>query len=811
MTSIDTPTSIRKAMLANGFEPLPNEDKHVYLKGWTTVVVTDEVIDRWSRNRGWMSTGSRLTYQSQLDVDIDHAFADQIIARWQAELPHLWAGPILERGTDASLKVSFFFRLDRGTPPILRSRGWRDPADPGKVHKVEVLSGPGRQAGVFGWHSKAKGSSYVWYGDDPTNTRLGELPVLTTADAARLLEIADEMMEAAGWEQVAKPFVETDGGDWIHDITADMVFECEDGVTRTLAQMMADVDADGLRCSASFFEGPTAIRTDRCIAHAFDQENGDVFFCVHDFDTGTHGLKQVEVADIGRLLADEPIMREWQENTPPPGRAARRGGAGRMGPGNPPTPRPVNTADTRADELLDEYVFWAAADKTVWSVSALSGRSFTSFQIEQRPFCATVPWLTPAGNPTTKNLNPADIWAGDDERITVEGVNYRVGMPTLYSEGGYRYLNEYRSVAHVATGGSSKTIWEFIEQLVPDPADRKYFIQHLAYKFRHPEVPGPGVVMVAQDEYGTGRGTFFFLLRALFGERNVGEVPYHMFSGRSYQSQYNGWLLKTVVFVNESEDTGEQSKTAARNNAWANLKQHIEPRLYERMIVRKGLPNIHAMVSATVYVAVNDLEELAIKEKDRRCFVIYNGFARDSAFWVRVNESIERAADVGAFAADLLQVDLAGYDPYAPPPVTEAKIDMTEAGKSDQDVGLDMVLGYLKKTGCAIFSMAHVINGMTALTATHGLSYFDGWERRIGKVVGKRCKRVGVRDGQNWTVKVNGKKWATYAWDKATAARFTKLNDLDIRRGLHVAGPLDGGFGAAMDALDALRDGDPQA
>ena len=45
--SFELITAARKAMLRNGFTPLPNVDKQCFLNGWSTIAVTDAVIDSW--------------------------------------------------------------------------------------------------------------------------------------------------------------------------------------------------------------------------------------------------------------------------------------------------------------------------------------------------------------------------------------------------------------------------------------------------------------------------------------------------------------------------------------------------------------------------------------------------------------------------------------------------------------------------------------------------------------------------------------------------------------------------------------------
>lgn len=769
MSKIDNPSDIRKTLLRNGYVPLPNRDKRCFYNGWPTVQPTDDMIAlKWARMHKDKATGVRIDWPlGFLDNDIaDKAVHDDVTTRWIEYLPDVFDGDVLlERTTTApSAKSAYFVRM-REKFGRLATHAYRDAL--GGVHRVEIFGGgSARQAGAYGAHSIEKGTEYVWPFESLTEVPLKDLPELTQQQCVTLLSLATEAMVAAGWTKVEMSQPE-DGGETRYDITEGMQFESDDSVY-SLEELKAALQhyPDGLRLTGSWHD-PLGKNPTRCIAR-LDKRNE---LLITDF--GEDGLKHREASKAQPI--DEAVEAAF---------AALSG----LGEKPPEPPKPKASAAEVAARLLLQYAYMPTSKTPVIPIfdpeAAMSQVNFVTDMLKHSE--------TRKGKLGGEQIvNPGKLWLADPKRITIKGVQMRADQPRpFYEENGALWLNTYSPPVHAGVGGNSDMLWQLIFQVAPHEEERGWLIKRVAHKFRHPEIPGPGVIMLAQDEFGTGRGTFMKLLEKLFGDRYVTQLPAHLFTGSSYQSQYTEWLADSlIVCVEEMIELKGGSKWSAKHDVYERLKELIEPRMKRRKIVRKGMKSTEEVVSCSIFAFLNNLDDVPIHERDRRCFAMRNGGQRDPAFWVDVNRALDNPLDVAAFARDLMKVDLADYSPYDPPPVTEVKEAMAEAAKPDLLIGLDAVIAQIEGKA-ALFSMVHIVNGLQRVRNTDGLHYPDQWESWVGKIVGNRYFRVGVRNGKNWKPHFDGKRWATYAWTRAAAAKWKEADAAFIEKELRKTGPL---------------------
>lgn len=772
MSKIDNPSDIRKTLLRNGYVPLPNRDKRCFYIGWPNVAPTEDMIAlKWARMHKDKATGVRIDWPlGFVDNDIsDMAVHDDVVNRWISFLPDVFDGDVLlARGTTASVKTAYFVRMAEKFGR-LATHVYRDAR--GEEHFVEIYGGgSARQAGAYGAHSVDKGTEYVWPFESLLEVPLEALPQLTQQQCVVLLSLATEAMVAAGWTKVEMSQPD-DGGETRYDITGEMTFESRDSVY-SLDELKAALTQypEGLRLTGGWHD-PASRNVDnpRCIARL--DKRGELLIT----DFGEDGLKHREASKAQPI--DEAVEAAF----------AALGGLG-GGDKPPEPPKPKASAAEMAARLLLQYAYLPTSKTPVIPIFSpdhpMPQGNFVTDMLKHSE--------TRQGKLGGEQIvNPAKLWLADPKRITIKGVQMRADQSRpFFEEDGDLWLNSYRPPVHAREGGNSDMLWELISQIAPYEEERKWLVQNLSFKFRHPEIPGPGVIMLAQDEFGTGRGTFMKLLEKLFGDRYVTQLPAHLFTGSSYQSQYTEWLADSlIVCVEEMIELKGGSKWSAKHDVYERLKELIEPRMKRRKIVRKGMKSTEEFVSCSIFAFLNNLDDVPIHERDRRCFAMRNGGQRDAAFWTVVNASLDNPADVAAFARDLLKVDLAGYSPYDPPPVTEVKEAMAEAAKPDLLIGLDAVIAQIEGKA-ALFSMLHIINGLQRVRNTDGLHYPDQWESWVGKIVGNRYFRVGIRNGRNWKPHFDGKRWATYAWTRAAAAKWKDADAAFIEKELRKTGPL---------------------
>lgn len=758
----DNITQLRLQLFRNGWSPIPNRDKRTFTKGWPSLEIDEDLIRQWGRrNKRDTATGLRIENGlAAIDIDVNiPAVFDAVSRAIEETCPAAYEQGLIRRGK--GVKEAWFVRTSEVFSRI-HTRRWRargaGPDD--ETHCLEIFGGASpRQFGAFGPHTVGDDGkvlvAYRWdeTGGDPSTVCQSELPVLTKAQFHAIADAAERALEAAGLEPVPRSTRGENDATRLYDLAQDMQFDCDDGVRRSLDDLRAHLGAvDHVRCSASWLEGEQAKRPDRCIA-GLDRSGGvtvwesasGVTHCEADrkprdfqleLDRVAEKLKQLEVAERNRLSTRD-------------------------------------SAVVTAAKLLETYALCPEQPQRcvvpLWSGSMDAGMNMSMFRTLMAPYADEE--VGPKGGRVV--INPVDIWNGASKRVAVAGLRMRPDKPRpTYEDRGELWVNTYDPPVHDGAGGDASIGWEFMEQLLPDEREREWFMRWLAYKFRHPSVPGPAVVMVARKQ-GTGRGTLAQLMKKLFGPKYVATLPFHIFAGKSYQSQYNDWAAEALVAViNESSEIGGGAY-AAKHNTYEHLKETVEPRMEERLIVRKGDRSFMAVSFTSYIIATNNPDALPIPPEDRRFAVLSNGEPREPEFWEAVNAWMGEPANVASFAAELRALDLGDYSPNAAPLRTEAKDAMTELGRSDLDRAFDMAMENLPAD---VYVAGQVINLMRAAMHEFEYEFPQSWQAMAKRMITKGGHRVGVKDGINWHPMIEGKRHPVYA-KTAAAARLWQASD----------------------------------
>lgn len=768
---------LRSKLIENGYSPLPNIDKRCFLKGWPDVAVDADEIARWSRrHRRWTATGLRVERGlAVVDIDVsDPATFAAVLKAMREKHPD-----VVECGLQRSgkgCKLAIFVRTAESFSRI-HTRRWLAPgatADDDS-HSVEIFGGASaRQFGAFGPHTLADDGevvvSYRWDElGDPSTVPLAELPVFQKQVFYDLADVAEDTLKRLGFTPVPNSSAGENDAARAYDLTDDMRFDLSDGRSVLLPELrQLAAEAEGLRCSASWLEGAQAKRRDRCLV-SLDRGGG---VCVWESASGvTHCEKDREPhdydLDIDRVAER---LRELDEKTR--NKLHARDGA-----------------VVAATKMLETYAFCPNQPANVvplWAASLDEGMTLTNFRLLLTPHCDEE--IGPRGG--VRKINPADIWIGAERRVSVAGLRMRPDMPRpTYEEAGRLWVNVYSPPLHDAAGGDPAAGIEFMESLLPDAGERHWFLQWLAHKTRRPDVPGPAVIMVAKKQ-GTGRGTLGELLRRVFGPQYVKQLPYTMFAGKSYQSQYNDWGAEALVaVVNESSEAVDGSVYRAKHSAYEHLKELVEPRPTLRMFVCKGRPNFTALSFTSYVIATNHADALPIPATDRRFAVLTNGEPREEAFWRRLNAWMEDEANVAAFVGWLRAYDLTGYSPFTAPTQTHGKLVMSEAAVSDLDRGVEEAL---KNVSGEVFAAEQIIELARQAASVYGFDYPDKWAPLAKKLVQSMCHRVGEFKGKNWQPMIEGKRYAIYAATAEAAARWTQADALELRHEIEKNGAMSG-------------------
>ena len=731
-------TELRLKLYENGFSPLANRSKMCLIKGWSTLEVTPELIQSkaWARSGSFLDTGIRGGDVIALDFDID-----------DKDLLNDLLDEVVEQGI---VEESPFVRIGR---PPRELWGYRTadkigkrttghfllPDDEGSGYAVEVL-GKGCQFAAYGQRDAEH--AYQWPEEDLLDHEYMDLPTITLAQVEALVAHATAFFERNGLERHSPGGGTDHGYTHAYDLEPDMLFEGQDIGEVTVAELIEILQAnpdDVIRLKADPFR-PTS-GTWSCMASL----SGGVL-CISDHGTYTSHFPveedlQRSAANLGQLLAKR--QQQHAAENPPPQPTAETVYADL---------NPRDDFDLNLQRAIARYAF--ATDENliydlarVWAPGtkpeAFRNTMFKYYKSEQGKLGGE------------KVVRLADQYMQATDRIDVTVARMRPDMPVpLFEENGDKQLNLYRPPRHDAVGGDASIGLAFIERLLPIPAERQYFLQWLSYKYQNPATRGPAIVMVAQDTYGTGRGSLMQLISAMFANGLVNQVDFQTLSGTTYQSQYNEWLADNlVVVVNEAQETKQNvSKWQARSNAYERLKEIVEPGSTTTNIMRKGTKNGPARSFCSIMVMTNHMDSVVLPVNDRRLAVLSNGASMPQTYWDLFHAWLSDPANVAAFVRELVQIDLAGYSPFAAPPMTAAKADMVEAGVSEIDRLMAEVMATYSNT---LICREQVVIRFEDSLAEHEFELPDDWRRVVERIFIRGTRKLmDVND----RVKIEGKQ-----------------------------------------------------
>lgn len=758
----DSISALRRQLLANGYSPIPNRDKACFLTGWPKVTIDDVAIKKWSRMGGATATGLRVENGlCVIDIDVNHRVIEDVAEAMLAAIPEDLRPDRLERSGKGH-KFAWYCRTD-DLFARLHTRSWVAPGDTEDdgTHTIEIFGGGApRQFGSFGPHTVENGKvkvSYRWAEESPADVPLHALDVLTKDQLFAMLDAAEAELKVQGFTPVArtKRGEGTPGREY--DLTEDMKFDLLDGRTVGLVELQAMVK-DGYtgNCSASWLDGPIAKNRHRCLISASGSGHVTVWESAAGITHMPAAIKPSDHSDQVDRIAEK--IREKQEK-----RRSRL--------------TDMDDHISGAAKLLVSYAYMPTSQKPVvplWSVSDDEAVTLQNFRTQMMPYCGVE--IGPKGG--EKKINPVDVWLSNANRVVVAGQRMRPDRERpVFEENGRTWLNTYRPPDLGAADGGDSTAGEmFMEQLVPDKRERAWFRQWLAYKWLHPHVPGPAVIMVARDT-GTGRGTFAALLKLLFGDRYVVNVPFKLFAGLNYQSQYTGWGLGALfAVVNESAATGDMSVYKAKHDVYEHLKEIVEPRAIEKTYVLHGEGAVRAVSSMSSLILTNNIDAIPLPDDDRRFAVLTNGSKRDPEFWEYVNTWMLKQANIAAFSQWLEATDLSSYDPYAVPLATVAKEEMSAMNKSP----LDMLLHDALADMDGYFVPEQVLRKMAEAELRTKFDLPDGWRAIATKEMRRVAFLARYPNGRKLTPQIGSRRYEVLHNDRKMAERYD--NTADLRR-----------------------------
>ena len=442
----------------------------------------------------------------------------------------------------------------------------------------------------------------------------------------------------------------------------------------------------------------------------------------------------------------------------------------------PPPPAPATSVGQK-QAVFEEVVVWLLTNYGLLAVGELRGAGRVA-PLRTRAATATaitafrtklLPYRIADG--TGAKVSPLDLWLSLPDRVEVAGFRTAPDKPwPTFVEGDATYVNLYLR-PELPEDGDACLGHEFLDALLPDERERTWFKQRLAHKLHHPEIPGPSIVMVAQDAFGVGRGTLFKILEGLFGREYIARPEFNDVASHEGQAAYNEWMATAILALVNETSNDEDHRYAIRQKAYERVKELIDTSRQVRRIKGKYEKIYETECGPGFIFASNHNVPLAVVDKDRRLTLLTNGATQPTEFYAALNTWRAVPGNLGAFRRDLEAVDLAGFNAYAPLPTTLHDV-VTEDSRSVVDEAVDLALETLPGE---IVLPIQVVETIEILRVRQGLYLRGDWQALAVRETKKRSRRIGIKDGANWRpcLPQRGQRAAAYARSEEARGRWT--------------------------------------
>lgn len=682
------PLGIRLQLLARGYKPLPASTKAVFLTGWPSVRVTKKSLREWSTaHPGWGNTGLRCDDLVAVDVDITRPDLGERVLH--SALRILGAPGAVRVGSPP--KFLLLYRRAEGKGAAKASTGrWATPAaveaharrEEVDGQQVEVLRGAGCQFIAYGKHPRT-GGFYAWpdlfggrgLGPHPLELDKDALPAVADDQVLDFLAEATAHLEAAGLVRLRSNreagALAGEGYATMADLSGEeTVLVCGpagwagvvtvDDLERRLA---ADTEVDHVRIVSPH----SASRRDSGLAAL----NDDGTLRIVDFTDDTVRVRPPEdrpttkaVPALGEALKDERAV--W------------------------------------ADKLLREYAYVVTED-ACYHVDYTGNDDAIAVEAMRR----MTRRLTMGDGDGTLIV---DRWMRDASSLKADARMFDPRRSDrVFEVDGRRFLNTYRGPGWDAVRGDGERgvslFLAFIEHLAPVPEEREVLLDWLANKVQRPWERMFGMLMVAPQVFGTGRGTLADIMSRLLGHRYVLEVKFKQFIGAGSQGQYYDWLYESLL-VHVPEVYGKGSSYKDKIEAFERLKEIVDPSgSLARHLPRKFAKAANTSIYASALLGTNFRDALPIPKDDRRLYVLSNGEPLSEEMRGDIYKSgwIDDSAALGGvwrwLMARTVTTDLQGR-----PAETEAKRVMADSVRSDLDLAWEMFCDFVRECGSDIFT-----------------------------------------------------------------------------------------------------------
>jgi Family of unknown function (DUF5906)/Primase C terminal 2 (PriCT-2) len=369
--------------------------------------------------------------------------------------------------------------------------------------------------------------------------------------------------------------------------------------------------------------------------------------------------------------------------------------------------------------------------------------------------------------------DPCEILRKSPKKVIVDSLGFHPGEGPLFAEDGKDFVNRHTAPAPliIPTRAEAALIADFVDYMFPIPEDaqfKKYWLQFNAHIVQRPGVKIATALLFISEVYGIGKSTAAYdIPRLLVGPSNARLVSNDLLEGR-----FTGYLGDShFIHLQEVHVNGHWNSSKVANKLKAIV---TDPTL---SVEKKGQDDYNIPNRLVVTASSNFKDAMLISSKQDRRWGIYElrpnrgwtpGGIEARAYFNKIHGFLKSPRASGVLRWFFTHIQLTGFDPQNPPPMTVAKSRMVQMSLSEEQA----VVAHAQAGGDAPFhrDVFHM-DEIRALIKNETGKLFSS--QRIGSWIGKavpdykRIRQIRQGNGKLWVLAHrNHAKWEAATVDQ---------------------------------------------
>lgn len=274
----------------------------------------------------------------------------------------------------------------------------------------------------------------------------------------------------------------------------------------------------------------------------------------------------------------------------------------------------------------------------------------------------------PDGSIKAEDRSTSLAWIKWPYRSELESITFAPGEPKIFG----RKLNLWEGWAVEPKRGNVRPWKELLDHIFANTEQeaRKWFEQWVAYPLQNPGKKMVTAVVCWGKVHGSGKSMIGYTIMKVYG-KYAAEI-----NDTQIEDTTNAWG-ENKQFILADDITGHNNRRLANR-----LKTMCSQQVLN--IDQKYVPKYSVPDCLNYYFTSNDPDAFYLDDGDRRFFIheVRSGKLSDE-FRHKFVEWRNQKENLAALFHYFLNIDLAGFDPFADAYVTDAKREMTQLVKSD--------------------------------------------------------------------------------------------------------------------------------